>query len=219
MRTFLCLCTLAMASVLLSAASRNHVISFGKWQVVKASDGGNTESTDLRVRALLVDGRMKEYTVGQPHDVTDRVFVVATAFRLNDQLPDEKVSRWIWRHGGWVQVDRSSGRISPLKLSNFDPQRSLVSWYRDYVAYCGVSEDATRIYAVVMQLGVRKPILRKELDASDTSANADSLCRSPMWQRKPVRVNFSLANGPNLTFTIQGRSLEITAADEEDTTE
>lgn len=216
MPKFLCLCVLAIVSVPVIAASKTHLITFGNWQLIKAEGYGEREATELHVRALLVDGRVKGYTVGQAHDVTERFFVVATAFRLNDKLPDEKQSTWIWQRGGWVEVDRSSGRITPLKLLHFDPQLSLASWYRDYIAYCGVSEDNSKFYAIVMQLGMRQPILRKELEQTAKPAGTGPLCRPPIWQRKPIRVAFNLANGPNLTFTIQGRTLEMTATDEDD---
>ena len=38
---------------------------------------------EIKVRALFVDTRLKEYTIGLPHDVTDRLFVVRRAYRLN----------------------------------------------------------------------------------------------------------------------------------------
>jgi hypothetical protein len=217
MRRLLWVCALAMASVLALGASKTHVITFGKWQVIKMEAGADSDATDLRVRALLVDGRLKEYTAGQPHEVTERVFVVSRVFRLNDELPDEKVSRWIWQRGGWLQVDRSSGHITLVKLPNFDAQRSVASWYRDYIAYCGRSEDETRAYAIVVQLGVRKPILRKAIDGPAESGMAEPLCRPPIWRRKPISVEFNVANSPSLTFTMAGRALEITAADEDDT--
>ena len=46
-------------------------------------------------------------------------------------------------------VDRLTGRVSQLNLPEFDPFYSTASWYRDYIAYCGVSEDGKKLYAVV----------------------------------------------------------------------
>jgi hypothetical protein len=40
----------------------------------------------LKIRALLVDGVLKEWTTGEAHDVTDRSFVVRRVIRLNDSL-------------------------------------------------------------------------------------------------------------------------------------
>ena len=44
---------------------------------------------DITVRPLYVDSRLKEFTTGDSHDVTDREFVVRRAFRINDALPDD----------------------------------------------------------------------------------------------------------------------------------
>ncbi|HWX93992.1 MAG TPA: hypothetical protein VNY29_15295 [Terriglobales bacterium] len=44
-----------------------------------------------------------------------------------------------------------------------DPFYSTASWYRDYIAYCGVSDDGTKLFAIVAQLGRRKLILKKPL--------------------------------------------------------
>jgi len=198
------------------AATKAHVVSFGKWQSVRLDSVTDVEPAEVRVRTLLVDGKVREYTIGQPHDVTEHVFVVLRAARLNDALPNEKQSRWVWQWGGWVQVDRVSGRVTPVKLLNFDPQSSVASWYRDYIAYCGVSDDNAHIYAIVIQLGMRKPILHKALDGTIKPGTADPLCASPVWERKPMRVEFSIANGSNLTFTVWNRALELTTADEDD---
>src|SRR5215471_17682714 len=80
-----------------------HVISFGKISSVKWMVGaGETQAVDLKVRPLLVDTRLKEYTTGPPHDVTDRLFAIRRVFRLNDNLPDEPATtpRWRWARGG-----------------------------------------------------------------------------------------------------------------------
>ena len=44
----------------------------------------------LKIRALLVDGVLKEWTTGDAHDVTDRSFVVRRVIKLNDALPGDK---------------------------------------------------------------------------------------------------------------------------------
>ena len=141
-----------------------HVVSFGKWTTVKWFVGpGQDKPLDLRIRALYVDRRLKEFTLGTPHDVTDRLIVVRRAFRLNDALPEESTSvpNWRWQRGGWLLVDRITGRASPINLPEFDPFYSKAAWYRDYIAYCGLSDDGKNLYAMVAQLGRRKPILKK----------------------------------------------------------
>jgi len=58
-------------------------------------------------------------------------------------------------------VDRITGRASPINLPEFDPFYSKAAWYRDYIAYCRLSDDGKNLYAMVAQLGRRKPILKK----------------------------------------------------------
>jgi hypothetical protein len=109
----------------------------------------------------MVDARVKEFVTGAPHEITERLFVVRRVFRLNDGLPDDPTPKWQWQRGGWLLVDRGTGRISPVNLPDFDASYSASSWYRDYVAYCGVSDDGKKTFAVVAQLNRRKPVLKK----------------------------------------------------------
>src|ERR1700675_3163631 len=114
-----------------------HVITFGRWTQGKWYVGSEGKSVDLKVRALYVDTRLREYTTGLPHEVTDRLFVVRRMFRLNDTLPSETSAtpRWLWERGGWLLVDRVTGRVTQINLPEFDPFYSTASWYRDYIAY------------------------------------------------------------------------------------
>jgi hypothetical protein len=71
-----------------------HVVALGAVRKVaytlperSAPTGGTPEATELKVRPLTVDGRQKEWTTGEPHDVTDRSFAIRRALRLNDALP------------------------------------------------------------------------------------------------------------------------------------
>jgi hypothetical protein len=57
---------------------------------------------------------VKEYVQGSAHEVTERLFVVRRAFRVNDSLPDESAIRWQGQRGGWMLVDRMTGRISAI---------------------------------------------------------------------------------------------------------
>jgi hypothetical protein len=193
-------------------APKSHVIAFGKatsikWLVGPAED----KALDLKVRALYVDTRLKEFTLGAPHDVTDRLFVVRRAFRLNDNLPEESASapRWHWQRGGWLLVDRVTGKISQITLPEFDPYYSTASWYRDYAAYCGVSDDGKKLYAVVAQLGRRKPILKKALGEASGDDMPDSECSAPAWDRQPVRVSFTPEDGQKLTYSVRGHAVDV----------
>ncbi|HZQ67812.1 MAG TPA: hypothetical protein VFA68_04765 [Terriglobales bacterium] len=163
------------------------------------------EVADLKVRALFVDSRVKEFTVGVPHEVTDRIFVVRRAFRINDALPQDNGEsvRWIWQLGGWLMVDRVSGRVTQLNLPDFDLSSSNVAWFRDYAAYCGFSENGKNWFAIVVQMGRRKTVLKKTLgSAPDESGRA--ACSTPEWQRQPVRVTFGPVNNQKFTYSIRG---------------
>lgn len=195
--------------VLLLAASpvfaRRHQITWGKWLPVKWFVGPTDDKVQpINVRALYVDGDVKDFTLGQASDLTDRLFVVRRAYRLNDRLPEDanKVPHWKWQRGGWLLVDRGSGRVSELKLPDFDPFYSVASWYRDYVAYCGISDDGEKVFAVVAQLGRKKPLIHQDLGTAANSSTPDSECPAPAWQRNPARVTFQPRNGKPLNFTI-----------------
>jgi hypothetical protein len=215
---------LLFGAVLLPAAARAatkvHVITFGKWMSVPwlPADTEKDKPLTLKIRALVVDGRVKEYVLGSPHEVTDHLFVVRRVFRVNDSLPEESSPRWLWQRGGWLVVDRATGRVSPINLPEFDALYSVASWYRDYVAYCGVADDGRKIAAIVMQLGRRRPVLNKALsnDGVPDDAAPDSACPAPSWQRSPVRVSFEPAGGAKQTFAIRGHVVDVVNEEEEE---
>src|SRR5438309_1044022 len=125
------------------AAPKTHMTTFGKSVSVKWYVGLNESSTfDLKVRPLYIDGQLKEYTIGSPHDITDRLFAVRRAFRINDNLPEEAGStpRWYWQRGRWLLMDRVTRHFSAINLSCFDPLYSPPSCYRDCIDYCQVSQ-------------------------------------------------------------------------------
>lgn len=200
------------------ALPKPHVISFGKWTSVKWMVGSAADKpVEIKIRALFVDTRLKEYTTGLPHDVTDRLFVVRRVFRLNDVLPTEPAAaqHWEWQRGGWLMVDRGTGRVTQIPLPEFDPYYSTGSWYRDYIAYCGVSDDGKKLYAIVAQLGRRRPILKKSLGEPDGDEMPDSECPAPAWQRGPARVTFEPDDEQKLTFSVRGHAVDIVSNEEE----
>jgi hypothetical protein len=200
--------TLALALVIPAwSTSKPHVVFLGKPQTVKIFLGHDESQSDtISVRPLYVDTKLKDYTTGDAHDITDRQFVVQRAYRLNDSLPGDpaRQSKWIWQRGDWLLVDRVSGRIAQVKLPDFDATNSRVSWYRDYAAYCGTSDSGARWNALVAQVGVRKALFRKELakaTAADTDAPAAD-CSPAKWERHPARVTFSTANSQPFTVNV-----------------
>ncbi|MBZ5685354.1 MAG: hypothetical protein LAP86_09975 [Acidobacteriia bacterium] len=171
----------------------------------------------LKIRPLIVDGRVREYVLGSAHEVTERLFVVRRVFRINDSLPEDSAPRWQWQRGGWLLVDRLTGRISPVNLPDFDVVYSAATWFRDYVAYCGVSDDGNKRFAIVAELNRRKPVLKKALPAAlPDDAAPDSACSAPVWQRSPVRVSFETAGSDKQTFAIRGHVADVVTDAEED---
>jgi hypothetical protein len=203
------------------AATKIHVIAFGKSVSVQwlAGTGAENQKPQLiKVRALVIDGRLKEYVIGLPHEITDRLFVVRRAFRVNDSLPEDSAPRWQWQRGGWLIVDRLTGRVSALTLPEFDSFYSAASWYRDYVAYCGVTDDGKKIDAVVAQIGRHKPVLKKLLSSDGVKDDAapDSACSVPLWQRNPPHVSFETPGAQKQTFAIRGQVVDLVNDAEED---
>ncbi len=111
------------------AAPKQHVVAFGKWTLIKWSPDDESKPLDVKVRQLYVDARSKEFTVGPEHDVTERTFAVQRMFRLSNSLPQEAgPAHWRWERGGWLLVDRVSGKVQQVILLEFDPPLSLVNW-------------------------------------------------------------------------------------------
>ena len=191
----------------------------------KAGDpaGAAAGEEELKIRALLVDGALKEWTTGDAHDVTDRSFVVRRVIKLNDTLPGEAekqaASHWVWQRGPWILVDRVTGHVTALKLPDYDPGVSQVSWFRDYGAYCGVTASGKSLYAVVAQVAARKAVLAKKLAGFDPESHPDPVCALPVWQREPMRVSFHPGGKDAVSFDIVPGSAVLVeeSADEAET--
>jgi hypothetical protein len=198
------------APALIAAPRKVHVVALGAVRRVAYSKTGDPAGAasgedSLKIRALFVDGVVKEWTTGDAHDVTDRSFVVRRVLRLNDELPGDKTpseKHWVWQRGPWLLVDRVSGHIVALKLPDYDPGVSQVSWFRDYGAYCGVTASGKSLYAVVAQVAARKPVLAKKLTAFDAANHADAVCGAAEWQREPLRITFHPSGKDAASFDI-----------------
>ncbi len=205
----------------LAAPRKAHTVVLGAVRRVPYSKAGDPAGalpgeSELKIRALLVDGALKEWTTGDAHDVTDRSFAVRRAIRLNDALPDDKpttgdksidkppsaASRWVWQRGPWLLVDRATGHAAPLKLPEYNPGVSQVSWFRDFGAYCGVTASGKSLYAVVAQVAARKPVLSKRLAAFDPENHPEPVCGPAEWQREPLRISFHPAGRDAVSFDV-----------------
>ena len=183
-------------------------MAFGKTTGVKLLIGPSEDKTlDITVRSLYVDTKLKEFTTGESHDVTDREFVVRRAYRINDTLPDDnrKAAKWLWQRGGWLLVDRVSGKISLVKVAGFRSILFEVSWYRDYAAYCGITSNGERATAVVGEIGGKKALFRKELGKASMGDSPNSICSMPRWERQPARVTFLPKEGDRFSVNVSGR--------------
>ena len=231
-----------------AAPRKPHLVVLGAVKRVpysKAGDpsGAATGEDALKVRALLVDGVLKEWTTGDAHDVTDRSFVVRRVIRLNDALPTDQppekpasnsasnpvsnsaansasgASHWVWQRGPWLLVDRATGHVTALHLPDYDPGVSQVSWFRDYAAYCGVTASGKSLYAVVAQLAVRKPVLAKKLAAFNPENPSGPACAPPDWQREPLRISFHPTGKDAVSYDfIPGSAVLVEDTGDEDET-
>ncbi len=214
----------AVSPAALAAPRKTHTVVLGAVKKVPYSKAGDpadatASDTELKIRALLVDGVMKEWTAGDAHDVTSRSFVVRRVIRLNDTLPGDKQERWVWQRGPWLLVDRETGRVTALRLPDYDPGVSQVSWFRDYAAYCGLTASGKSLYAVVAQVAARKPILAKKLEAAGQNTPSVPACAPPEWQREPLRVTFHPAGKDVASYDIVPGSAVLVedSGDEEET--
>jgi hypothetical protein len=190
-----------------AAPRKGHAVALGAVKRVSYSKAGDPAGAQpgedaLKIRPLVVDGQVKEWTTGDAHDITDRSFVVRRVIRLNDSLPGDKLGHWVWQRGPWLMVDRITGRVTPLKLPDYDPGVSQVSWFRDYAAYCGVTASGKSLYAVVAQVSVRKPVFAKKLQAFDPADHPGPTCPEPDWIREPLRVTFHPAGKDAVGYDI-----------------
>jgi hypothetical protein len=216
--------TLAGALLAHAAPRKPHTVYLGAVKRVPYSKAGDPAAaageTELKIRALLIDGQVKEWTTGDSHDVTDRSFVVRRVLRLNDALPSDAPTaakeHWVWQRGPWLLVDRTTGRITALKLPDYDPGVSQVIWFRDYGAYCGVTSSGKSLYAVVAQLAARKPVLAKKLAPFDAENPPPLACGAVEWQREPMRVSFHPTGRDAASFDIApGSAVLVEDSDDE----
>jgi hypothetical protein len=154
----------------------------------------------------VVDGKVKDWTTGDLHEVTDRSFSVRRAVRLNDGLPGDKGEHWVWQRGPWVLIDRTSGKITALRLPDYEPAVSNVAWFRDFAAYCGLTPSGKELYAVVAQIAARKPVLNKKLAEWNPTSHPTPACAPAAWQREPLQVSFSPTGAATVTFNLTGSS-------------
>ncbi len=213
-------CSMALPQT--GRAAKLHIVTLGAVRKVPytppeaKADDKSEDATTLRIRPLLVDDKPREWTVGELHEVTDRTFVIRRAFRINDGLPGEQ-AHWTWQPGPWLQVDRSTGRVSPVHLPNFDAQISEVTWFRDYAAYCGLIPSLKGgVVAIVAELGAHKAVAQHVLANWPLDHALHPVCAAVQWQRTPMRATLALTGGSPITFDVAGTSSLIEEGESEE---
>ncbi|MGC9157621.1 MAG: hypothetical protein ACP5FH_01430 [Terracidiphilus sp.] len=200
---------LAVTPAVLAAPRRAkpHSVILGMVRKVPYSQAGDPAGaavgeTSLPVRALLVNGVLKEWTTGEAHDVTEQSFVVQRAVRMNNSLPTDRKIEWVWQRGSWLLVDRATGHIAALRLPHYDPAVSRVVWFRNYGAYCGLSASGKSLYAVVAQIESRRPVVSEKISAFHPGNHPEPVCAAAEWQRQPLTVTFHPAGRNAVSYDI-----------------
>jgi len=122
----------------LSALHKPHVISFGRWQIVRrfadtsapsmtypqslplADAKVDTKGDAFKIRPLFVDAQLRENTTGLPHEITDRIFAVQHAIALTIAFPWKKPRVHVGAGSlaaGWKSIELR--RVSALNLPEF----------------------------------------------------------------------------------------------------
>lgn len=189
---------LGLLLVTAAIGSQGHAIAWGSWKTITLASG-----RQIKIRPLVIDGRVKEYSTGSYHQITEKLTVVRQVIRINNALPSgaEKNPQWVWELGGWVSVNSTTGHIAEIKLPEFDNRESEASWFQDYAAYCGTAEDGNVHYVMVFEIGKRRPLLRK--------AWSNRSCAAPEWDKDPIRVTFEAPDGRKLRFSIHDNIAEL----------
>ena len=107
---------LALVPLVTEAANgpKVHVISYGKSLTVKLLGRGRKQnSADESARAICRCQTEGIRDRDSPRD-NGSLFVVRRAYRLNNSLPtdESKAPNWVWERGGWLMVDRLTGRFN-----------------------------------------------------------------------------------------------------------
>jgi hypothetical protein len=122
----------------------------------------------------------------------------------------------VWQRGPWLLIDRVTGHVTALRFPDYDPGVSVVSWFRDYAAYCGLTTSAKSLYAVVAQVAARRPVLAKKLAAFDPANQPVPACAPPDWQREPLRITFHPAGKDEVSYDIvPGSAVLVEESDDE----
>lgn len=192
------------------AKAKPHYAALGSARTVSYSAEGDPAGarpgeTKLKVRPLVVNGKVVNWTTGAIHEVTQYIFTVQSALRINDALPTDKHEHWVWQRGPWLLVDKH-GKVKALHLPDYDLSVSDIVWFRDYAAYCGLSARGKSLYAVVARVSLRRAVVSKRLGKWDPAEHPSPACAAAVWQREPLAVSFTPTGGAAMSFDLAGSS-------------
>jgi hypothetical protein len=116
-----------------AAPRKGHVVVLGATRKVPYSKVGDPAGAaqgenELKVRSLLIDGVLKEWTTGEAHDVTDRSFVVRRVIKLNDNLPSDGSTTAVKTGDKPATGDKASAGVKPASAPAASSARAASSW-------------------------------------------------------------------------------------------
>ena len=76
--------------------------------------------------------------------------------------------------------------------------------------------NGEKIDAIVMQIGIKKPLYRKDLGKANGGDRPDADCPAPQWERQPVRVSFLPKAADKVTVAIRVHFVDEVADDDAD---
>ena len=202
--------TVALPAFAARAKAKPHYAALGLARSVPYSAEGDPAGarpgeTKLRVRPLVVNGKVEDWTTGEIHEVTPYIFTVQSALRINDALPTDKHEHWVWQRGPWLLVDKR-GKVKALRLPDYDVSVSDIVWFRDYAAYCGLTARGKSLYAVVARISVRRAVVSERLEKWDPAEHPSPACAAAVWQREPLAVSFAPTGGAAVSLVLAGAS-------------
>jgi hypothetical protein len=77
-----------------------------------------------------------------------------------------------------------------------------------------VSPTTAKLFAIVFQVGRRKPVLKNSLGDAGGDDAPDSECPAPVWERRPVRVTLEPDENQKSTYSVRGHPADLVSDDE-----
>ena len=95
-----------------------------------------------------------------------------------------------------------------VNLPEFDPFYSSFELVPRLHCVLRTLRRRNKLYAMVAQIGHKKPILKQKLGEAKNSEMPESECVVPHWDRDPIRVTFEPVGGQKQSFQIFGHAAD-----------